>query len=146
MTQTGIAKITIALLGLLATAAYAIEPPLCATQTFGADTNELCVTRMPFQHSYYTLKVRGLPIFILPDNFVEDVVLTHTLPSPSNAATGDPQSTPAPSTVKIAGGCVPIKERQQLGISVETGRRCSFKWGDADILKDLVIKFPNANQ
>ncbi|KVN95535.1 hypothetical protein WJ70_10970 [Burkholderia ubonensis] len=131
----------IALLGLLASAAHA-DQPKCTTQTLNGHTSELCVTSVPFQHDYYTLKVDRALIFTLPDDYIEDVVLTHTIPK--DAAIEFPLSHQGTPTVKIAGGCVPVSERQDQDgkpIDVEVGRRCAFRWGSVDIVKDLSIRY-----
>lgn len=129
------------LFGTLAATAIAAEPS-CKVQVLDGHTSELCVTSVPFQHDYYTLKVDRALIFTLPDDYVEDVVLTHTIPN--DAAIEFPLSAQGTPTVKIAGGCAPISEQStQDGqtVGVETGRRCSFKWGKVDVLKDLVVTF-----
>ncbi|VVD83290.1 hypothetical protein PAQ31011_01225 [Pandoraea aquatica] len=130
---------TIAVVSSLAFSAYAVEPK-CFTQSNDGHTTELCVTSAPFQHDYYTLKVDRALIFVLPDDYVEDVTLTHTIPK--DAAIEFPLSMQGSSIVKITGGCVPISTdvTDETGtIGMETGRRCSFKWGQKDILKDLKI-------
>ena len=134
-------KITIVvLLSTLAAIAHAAGPK-CATQTLNEHTSELCVTSVPFQHDYYTLKVDRALIFILPDDYVENIDLTHTLPE--DAALEFPLSRQGTSTVKIVGGCIPLSEKQELNgklVGVEVGRKCSFKWGNVDILKDMQIR------
>ncbi|WP_039408050.1 hypothetical protein [Pandoraea pulmonicola] len=133
--------ITAATLSTLAITAYAVEPK-CASQSLDGHTSELCVTRVPFQHDYYTLKVDRALIFTLPDDYIEDVTLVHRIPK--DAAIEFPLSMQGTPTVKIAGGCLPISAEQPDNggtVGVETGRRCSFKWGRKDVLKDLVISF-----
>ncbi|KVD34948.1 hypothetical protein WS89_23580 [Burkholderia sp. MSMB1072] len=130
-------KIAVAVLGFVAATAHAAEPK-CSTQTLNGHTSELCVTSVPFQHDYYTLKVDRALIFTLPDDYVEDVALTHTIPQ--DAAIEFPLSRQGTPTVKISGGCAPVSETRD-GTALEVGRRCSFKWGSVDILKDLTIRY-----
>ncbi|MET3651791.1 hypothetical protein [Dyella japonica] len=132
-------KTSIAALAMLATAAHAAEPK-CASQTINGHVSELCVTSAPFQHDYYALKVDRALIFVLPDDYVEDITLTHAMPV--DAAIEFPLSIQGTPTVKITGGCTPVTEKQQLNgktIHVETGRSCSFKWGNVDILNALKV-------
>ncbi|AEG67613.1 hypothetical protein PP715_17630 [Ralstonia solanacearum] len=133
--------IAAAALSTLAVTAYAAEPK-CVSQALNGHTSELCVTAVPFQHDYYTLKVDHALIFTLPDNYVEDVALTHTVPK--DAAIEFALSMQSTPTVKITGGCVPVSEEQTHGgatVGIETGRRCSFKWGQVEILNNLIVSF-----
>lgn len=126
---------------MLAITTYAAEPK-CHSQTIDGHTSELCVTSAPFQHDYYTLKVDRALIFTLPDDYIEDVTLVHTIPK--DAAIEFPLSMQGSPKVTIAGGCAPISTDQPFNggtIGVETGRRCSFKWGQKDVLKDLLITY-----
>lgn len=130
-----------ATLSMLVLTAYAAEST-CVSQSLNGHTSELCVTTVPFQHDYYTLKVDRAVIFTLPDDYVEDVTLIHTIPKDS--AIEFPLSKQGTATVKIAGGCVPISEKQPHNggtVEIETGRNCSFRWGKIDVLKDLVVTF-----
>jgi len=122
-------KTAILLCGMLAAVAHAAEPK-CATQTLNGHTSELCVTSASFQHDYYTLRVDRALIFVLPDDYVEDISLTHTLPK--DASIEFPLSDQGTPTVQITGGCKPLSDRKELNgkpISVEVGRLCSFRWG-----------------
>jgi len=134
--------IAFALLGLAAVTAHAAEPK-CVTQTLNGHSSEICVSDSAFQHDYYTLKVDRALIFALPDDYVEDVALTHT--ATNDAAVEFPLSRQGTPSVKIAGGCVPVSEQQQdkdgSTVEVEVARRCSFKWGNVDIVKDLTVRF-----
>ncbi|EMH2961464.1 hypothetical protein V6G44_002662 [Burkholderia multivorans] len=129
--------IAVAVLGIAAATAHAAEPK-CSSQTLNGHTTELCVVSIPFQHDYYTLKVDRALIFTLPDDYIEDVALTHTIPQ--DAAIEFPLSRQGMPTVTIAGGCTPVSEIRD-GTAVEVGRRCAFKWGNVDILKDLTIRY-----
>ncbi|MDR3445812.1 hypothetical protein [Dyella sp.] len=108
-------KTSIVLLGLLASVAHAAEPK-CSSQTLNEHTGELCVTGAPFQHDYYALKVDRALIFVLPDDYVEDVALTHSVPV--DAGVEFPLSVQGSPTVKISGGCTPITScgRVALGL------------------------------
>ncbi|WP_175923584.1 hypothetical protein [Burkholderia latens] len=130
-------KTALMLLAAVATTAHAAAPK-CSTQTLNGHASELCVTSVPFQHDYYALKVDRALIFVLPDDYIEDVALTHTIPK--DAAIEFPLSQQGTPTVKISGGCAPVSETQD-GHAVEVGRRCSFKWGNVEILKDLTIRY-----
>lgn len=133
--------LTVVFLGMLAATAHAAAPT-CQSQALNGHTSELCVTSVPFQHDYYTLKVDRALIFTLPDDYVEDVALVHTIPK--DAAIEFPLSAQGTPTVTIAGGCTPVSEQSTQGgqtVGVETGRRCSFKWGKVDIIKDLIVTF-----
>ena len=132
-------KIPIALLAMLSTAAHAADPR-CSSQTLNGRTSELCVTSAPFQHDYYALKVDRALIFVLPDDYVEDIALTHSVPA--DAAVEFPLSIQGSPSVKITGGCTPMTEQQKLGgrdVYVEVGRTCSFKWGSVDVLNGLKV-------
>lgn len=99
----------------------------CQSQTIGVHTSKLCVTQQPFQHDYYTLWVDAVPVFTLPDDYIENITLTHRIPE--DAAVEFPLSRQGTPTVTISGGCSPISEKQELGgkmIGIEVGRSCSF--------------------
>lgn len=133
--------ITATALSVFALNAYAAAPK-CFSQSIEGHTTEICRTSAPFQHDYYELKVDRALIFVLPDDYVEDVTLVHTIPK--DAAIEFPLSMQGTPTVTISGGCTPVSadmEGKGGVVGVETGRRCSFKWGKKDILKDLVINY-----
>ena len=114
----------------------------CLPQTNGAHSSKLCMTETPFGHDYYTLWVDNAPIFTLPDDYIENVTLTHRIPE--DAAIEFPLSKQGTPTVTISGGCTPISEQQESGgkkVGVEVGRACSFTWGNVSVLKDLQIRF-----
>lgn len=116
--------------------------PKCESQTIDRHTTKLCISQSPFQHDYYTLWVDGVPIFTLPDDYVESVTLTHRIPQ--DGAIEFALSKQGEPTVTITGGCSPISEEQELDgkkIGIEVGRSCSFTWGKVSILKDLQIRF-----
>ena len=129
------------MLSIFTDATHAAETK-CQSQTIGAHTSKLCVTKQPFQHDYCTLWVDAAPIFTLPDDYIEDITLTHRIPE--DAAIEFPLSRQGTPTVTISGGCSPISEKQELGgkmIGIEVGRSCSFKWGSVTVLKDLQVRF-----
>jgi hypothetical protein len=122
---------------IFANQAFAAEPN-CKTQTLGDHSSKICVSSTPFQHDIYTLWVDGSPIFALPDDYVEAISLTHTIPQ--DAAIEYPLSKQGTPTVTIAGGCTPISEQQQIGgktVGIEVGRTCSFKWGAVQVMDSL---------
>jgi hypothetical protein len=132
---------TVFLIFGLAEMAYATEPK-CQSQKVEGHLAKLCVVSTPFRHDVYTLWVDGEPIFTLPDDYVENVSLTHRIPE--DAAIEFPLSRQGTPTVTITGGCTPISERQDMGgkkIGIEVGRSCSFTWGNVTILKDLQVRF-----
>ncbi|CAM2154096.1 conserved exported protein of unknown function [Pararobbsia alpina] len=129
-----LASICLALFALPAVAAA----PNCQTQTIDQHTSKLCIAELPFQHDYYTLWVDNAMVLSLPDDYVEDVSLTHTIPE--DAGVEFPLSKQGTPTVTIKGGCLPVSEKRPLGskmVGVEVARVCSFKWGDQQVLKDL---------
>ncbi|VVE58706.1 hypothetical protein PHO31112_05364 [Pandoraea horticolens] len=116
----------------------------CETQNLNGHSTDICVNSGKFSHDYYTLVVDKNVMFTLPDDYVEDIILTHRVPE--DAAIEFPASgSAAPGTiVKITGGCVPVSEKQSVDgkmVGVEVARVCSFKWGDVDVLKDARLKF-----
>ncbi|PEH83295.1 hypothetical protein [Burkholderia gladioli] len=116
--------------------------PLCQTQTQGSHKSKLCIEQTPFKHDYYTLWVDDAPVFMLPDDYVENVSLTHTVPE--DDSNEFPLSKQGMRTVTITGGCHPLTETQGKGgeaVSVETGRVCSFVWGQQAVVKDMQFKF-----
>lgn len=116
--------------------------PKCQTQTFGQHTSRICITEVPFQHDYYTLSVDNAVILSAPDDYIENVSLTHTIPE--DAGIEFPLSNQGAATVTIQGGCLPVSEKQTAGsktVSVEVARVCSFKWGNEQIVKDLRFSF-----
>lgn len=121
--------------------AHAAEPR-CESQTNGDHVGKLCVSQAPYQHDYYTLWVDGIPIFTLPDDYIESVTLTHRIPD--DAAVEFPLSKQGTPTITISGGCAPISEQQEIGgktVGIEVGRSCSFRWGSVSVLKDLQVRF-----
>ncbi|WP_186103239.1 hypothetical protein [Burkholderia gladioli] len=127
---------------LLGGATAALAAPLCQTQTQGSHKSKLCIEQTPFKHDYYTLWVDDAPVFMLPDDYVENVSLTHTVPE--DDSNEFPLSKQGMRTVTITGGCHPLTETQGKGgeaVSVETGRVCSFVWGQQAVVKDMQFKF-----
>ncbi len=127
---------------LLGAAAGAAAAPLCHTQTQGAHKTKLCIEQTPFKHDYYTMWVDDTPVFMLPDDYVESITLTHTVPD--DDSNEFPLSKQGTRTVTITGGCHPVTEQQGSGndaSSVETGRSCSFTWGQQTLVKDLRFSF-----
>lgn len=135
-------KITAFLMSLgVVVAAHAAEPR-CQSQTLDGHASKLCISQTPFQHDYYTLWVDGAPIFTLPDDYVEDIVLAHKIPE--DAAIEFPLSRQGMPVVKITGGCTPVSEKQELDgkmVGIEVARNCSFKWGGVDVMKNLRVAF-----
>ncbi|KAE8755946.1 MULTISPECIES: hypothetical protein [Paraburkholderia] len=116
--------------------------PKCQTQTIGQHTSKICITEVPFQHDYYTLSVDNAVILSAPDDYIENVSLTHTIPE--DAGIEFPLSNQGTPIVTIQGGCVPVSEKQTTGsktVRVEVARVCSFKWGNEQIVKDLRFSF-----
>ncbi|WP_038778578.1 hypothetical protein [Burkholderia pseudomallei] len=131
-----------ALVPLLVAGSVCAAAPLCQTQKLGAHTSKMCVEQTPFKHDYYTLWVDDSPIFMLPDDYVEKVALTHTVPE--DGAIEFPLSKQGTPTVTISGGCAPVSETQGKGadaVNLETGRVCSFNWGKGPVVKDLRFSF-----
>ncbi|WP_323122101.1 hypothetical protein [Burkholderia alba] len=127
---------------LLAAGSVCAAAPLCQSQTIGAHTSKICIEQTPFKHDYYTLWVDNAPVLMLPDDYIEKVSLTHTVPE--DASVEFPLSKQGTPTVTIAGGCMPVSETQGKGaetVNVETGRVCTFNWGKASIIKDLRFSF-----
>lgn len=143
MTKRFAAQALISMFGLagMAGVAHATEPQ-CQSQTIESHTTKLCVVTAPFQHDMYTLWVDGAPIFTLPDDYIENISLTHRIPE--GAAIEFPLSNQGTPTVTIAGGCTPVIEQQDTNgkkTNSEVGRTCSFTWGKIPILKDLQVRF-----
>ncbi len=127
---------------LLVGGSWCAAAPLCQSQTIGAHTSKICIEQTPFQHDYYTLWVDNAPVLMLPDDYIEKVSLTHTVPE--DAGVEFPLSKQGTPTVTIAGGCTPVSETQTKGgetVSLETGRVCSFTWGKETIVKALRFTF-----
>ncbi|MFM0500965.1 hypothetical protein PQQ95_11055 [Paraburkholderia caffeinilytica] len=120
---------------------YAAEPR-CQSQSNDGHTAKLCVTEAPSQHDYYTLWVDGEAIFMLPDDYIESVTLTHRIPE--DAAIEFPLSAQGSPTVTISGGCSPVSEKREKEGKIttfEVSRSCSFTWGNVALLKDLRVQF-----
>ncbi|CAN0628498.1 conserved exported protein of unknown function [Burkholderia multivorans] len=116
--------------------------PRCETQTIGQHTSKICIAEVPFQHDYYSLSVDNALILSVPDDYIENVSLTHTIPE--DAGIEFPLSKQGMPTVTIQGGCLPVSEKQAAGdkmVGVEVARVCSFKWGKEQIVKDLRFNF-----
>ncbi|AJK50270.1 putative membrane protein [Burkholderia plantarii] len=127
---------------LLGMAGASLAAPLCQTQTQGSHTSKLCIEQTPFKHDYYTLWVDDAPVFMLPDDYVENISLTHTVPE--DDSNEFPLSRQGMHSVTITGGCRPLVESQGNGndaVSVETGRVCSFVWGQQALVKDMRFRF-----
>jgi hypothetical protein len=80
----------------------------------------MCVVTAPFQHDYYTLWVGNDLIFTLPDDYVENVSLLHTLPE--DAAIEFPLSMQGTRTVAITGGCAPSVSNGSSTVSLSTSK------------------------
>ncbi|MEK6349312.1 MAG: hypothetical protein V4764_17635 [Burkholderia sp.] len=127
---------------LLCAAAAAHAAPLCQTQTQGAHKSKLCIEQTPFKHDYYTLWVDDAPVFMLSDDYVESVTLTHAVPD--DDSNEFPLSKQGTRNVSITGGCRPVDEAQGNGsdaVVAETGRVCTFFWGQQAVVKDMRFKF-----
>ena len=127
---------------LLGTVPAFAAAPTCQTQTIGQHTSKVCITEVPFQHDYYTLSVDNALILSVPDDYIESVSLTHTIPE--DAGIEFPLSKQGTPRVTIQGGCVPVSEKQTTGsktVGVEVARVCDFKWGNEQIVKDLRFNF-----
>jgi hypothetical protein len=126
---------------IFASTACAAEPR-CQTQIQGEHTAKICIFETPFRHDYYALLVDDMQLFALPDDYVENVSLTHTIPE--DAAIEFPLSKQGTPTVTISGGCMPISQKKESDgkmIGFEVGRRCSFMWGSVPIVKDMRFIF-----
>ncbi len=120
---------------------HAVEPR-CQSQASNGHTVELCVTELPSQHDYYTLRVDGDLLLTLPDDYIENVTLVHRIPE--DAAVEFPLSDQGTPTVTISGGCLPVsekREREGKMVTFEVARSCSFAWGNVEILKNLIVQF-----
>jgi len=114
----------------------------CQSQVMDGHTTKLCVSSAPFRHDYYSLWVGDDLIFTLPDDYIESISLTHTIPE--DAAIEFALSRQGMKTVTISGGCTPISEKQELGgklVGIEVGRSCSFTWGNIPIVKDMKFSY-----
>ncbi|WP_321784007.1 hypothetical protein [Paraburkholderia sp. J94] len=136
--------VTLPLLFGAVSALAAAPAPRCESQTLGQHTATVCLTEVPFQHDYYSLVVDKALILTAPDDYIENVSLTHTIPE--DAGIEFPLSKQGTPTVTIAGGCVPVSEKQPSSsgsgtVGVEVARVCSFKWGNEPIVKDLRFSF-----
>lgn len=131
------------LLCLLAAPAAAASVK-CETQNLNGHASKICVNGGQFSHDYYTLIVDNTIIFTLPDDYVEDIVLSHRVPEDAAIEFPATGTTRAGAVVKITGGCLPISEKQSIGgktVGVEVARTCSFRWGDVEGLKDIRLTF-----
>ncbi|VVE75046.1 hypothetical protein [Pandoraea sputorum] len=116
----------------------------CETQNLNGHSTNICVNSGQFSHDYYTLVVDKNVMFTLPDDYVEDIVLTHRVPEDAAIEFPASASRAAGTVVRITGGCVPVSEKKPFGgkmIGVEVARVCSFKWGDVEVLKDARLSF-----
>lgn len=125
-------------------AAPAAASVKCESQNLNGHASKICVNSGTFSHDYYTLIVDNTVIFTLPDDYVEDIVLSHRVPEDAAVEFPATGTTSAGALVKITGGCLPVSEKQSFGgkmIGVEIARTCSFQWGDVDVLKDVRLTF-----
>jgi hypothetical protein len=121
----------------------ALAEPTCQQQKIEKSVFEMClIPSSNFQHDLYTLKVDGVLIFSLVDDFAERISLDHTLPEVP--AIEFALSRQGGKTVQITGGCVPISKEEELGgkkIGIEVARLCNFYWGRVQVVKDVRFDF-----
>lgn len=84
-----------------------------------------------FKHWLISLEVDSQMIFVLVDDYAENISLTHTVPE--GLALELPLSKQGKKEISISGGCVPMLTDR----NTEVGRRCNFKWGDVTIINQV---------
>jgi hypothetical protein len=128
----------LALAGLLIVSASGLAgagTPDCRSQKVEKSVAEMCIVRGEhFQHDTYALKVDGIPIFAIADDFSENVVLEHEIAV--GPAIEFPLSIQGQKTVRIVGGCKPVSEG-----GVEVARVCNFSWGRHQVVRDVRFDF-----
>ncbi|VVE89856.1 hypothetical protein [Pandoraea bronchicola] len=135
---------------LCCVAAPAMTSVKYETQDLNGHSTNICVSSGKFSHDYYTLVVDKNVLFNLPDDYVEDIVLTHRAPEDAAIEFPAQASSAAWTVVRIIGGCVPVSEKKRLGgkvIGVEVARVCSFKWVYAKVSSlpadNMLCRFPS---
>lgn len=106
--------------------------PQCKSQKLVEDhLSEICMTRgANFDHDYFTLRVDGLEVFHLADDYAEDVEMKHKIPRDTSIEF--PLSLQGPVASTIRGGCTPIEKNGALAAHV-----CNFTWGNIRIVEDV---------
>lgn len=108
--------------------------PRCSKSDVESATVEMCLyPGGVFQHDTYVMRLNGVMVFALADDFVEQVVLTHKVLA--GPAIEFPLSR-GEREVTISGGCVPESRD-----GAEAARVCNFRWGRYDVVRELRFSF-----
>lgn len=119
----------------ICTSPHAAEAPQCKRQAVEKSSVEMCLLPgAAMQHDLYTLKVDGVLIAALVDDYVEKVELTHTIPD--GLTLEFPLSKQGEKVVKIHGGCLPVSKD-----GMEVARVCNFYWGKHQVVTDARFEF-----
>lgn len=114
---------------------YAAEPHQCQQQRMEGSQFEMClVPAGAFRHDLYTLKVDGVLLLVLVDDFAESVDLAHKVPE--GPSLEFPLSRKGENPIHITGGCVPESKD-----GLEVARICNFLWGKVQIIRDVRFEF-----
>lgn len=117
---------------VFSTTAFSAE---CKNERIENSTIEMCIIRgTSFQHDLYRLTADKVVIFSIADDYVENVVLEHTIPD--GLSIEFPLSKQGEKKIKISGGCVPVSENE-----IEVARICNFFWGKFQVVKDVRFDF-----
>lgn len=123
------------LIGVWCSAGTAAEVTKCRQQNADGTKVEICLVQPgPFQHDLYTLRADGALIFVLVDDFAEQIELVHVIPE--GPALEFPLSRNNGKAVTIKGGCVPESKD-----GAEVARLCNFFWGSRQVVKDVRFEF-----
>lgn len=126
----------IAALFLSGAAAHAEDLRIrCQDQLVQSYKAELCLYDPgPFEHFHISLKINGQQIFMLMDDYVENITIQHHVaPEPSLEL---PISKQGKKIISLRGGCPAISDPEN---GSELGRRCNFTIGDIPVIKDMVF-------
>ncbi|WP_426788737.1 hypothetical protein [Xanthomonas campestris] len=109
-----------------------LSAPECKSQKLPEDhTSEMCLIKgANFDHMYFRLRVDGLEIFTLADDYAEDVVLKHKVSR--SVSIEFPLSLQGPEESTIRGGCLPGSKDGAL-----TAYICNFTWGQVQLVNNL---------
>ena len=112
--------------------AAAVANTQCQEQVASGHHAKICLDNPGmFKHYQISLEVDQEPIFVLIDDYSENINLTHTVPD--GIAIELPISRQGKKTVSITGGCVPVINAE----GSEIARKCNLMWGNVAIIKNV---------
>lgn len=110
--------------------------PDCKYQISEKNIITMCLHKgSPFQHDRYSLTLNRDLIFVLADDYVENIRLDHVIPEGPAIELPFPRK-PGQKTMTISGGCLPVVRNQ-----IEVARKCDFYLGTTRFVQNVWFDF-----